>query len=57
VRDAVIDFMKSRNIPLTRDNYLDFAYLGNPPEELDAEEESQIPKALLTDEDEAPESE
>ncbi len=52
-KDAVIEEMIKRGVPLTRDNYLDFAYLGNPPDELDAEEESQIPKALLTDEDEA----
>jgi hypothetical protein len=57
MKDAVVDFMVKRGIPLTRDNYLDFAYLGNPPEELDAEEESQILTELLTDEDEAPESE
>ncbi len=52
MKDAVIEEMKRLRIPLTRDNYLDWAYFGNPPEELDAEEESQIPKILLTDETE-----
>jgi hypothetical protein len=32
------------NIPLTRENYLNLAYLGNPPEELCAEEESMLPE-------------
>ena len=50
--DIVLDKMKKENVPLTRDNYLAFAYLGNPPEELSAEEESQLPKEFQKDNDE-----
>jgi hypothetical protein len=41
--DAILDLMKRHNIPLTRENYLDIAYFGNPPEELDAEAEAELP--------------
>ena len=41
--DAILDLMKRRNIPLTRENYLDIAYFGNPPQELDAEAEAEFP--------------
>ena len=30
--------------PLTRQNYLNLAYLGEPPEELSAEEEAELPE-------------
>jgi hypothetical protein len=56
MKNAVVEEMKKLNVPLTRENYLDFAYLGNPPEELDAEEESEIPTELLTDESLTPAS-
>jgi len=42
--DGVLRFMKEHNIPLTRENYLDVAYLGNPPGELSAEEEAELPE-------------
>jgi hypothetical protein len=42
--DHTLEYMKKNNVPLTRENYLDYAYLGNPPEVLDAEEEAQIPE-------------
>src|SRR5215471_10816462 len=42
--DCVLDWMKRMGVPLTRENYLDVAYLGNPPEELSAEEESELPE-------------
>jgi hypothetical protein len=42
--DSVIEFMKRHNIPMTRENYLDVAYMGNPPEVLDAEEEYNLPE-------------
>jgi len=42
--DGVLRFMKQHDIPLTRENYLDVAYLGNPPEELSAEEEAELPE-------------
>ena len=42
--DAVLNYMKKHNLPLTREKYLEFAYLGNPPEELDAEQEAELPR-------------
>jgi hypothetical protein len=42
--DIVLDFMEKHNIPLTRENYLDVAFMGTPPEELDAEEELSLPE-------------
>jgi hypothetical protein len=44
--DIVIEKMKQLGVPLTRKNYLDFAYFGTPPETLSAEEEATIPKGL-----------
>ena len=49
--DIVLDKMKQLGVAPTRKNYLDFAYLGTPPEELSAEEEAMLPKGL-EDEDE-----
>jgi len=43
----VLDYMKKHNIPLTRENYLEIAYLGDPPEELGAEEEAEIPHEVM----------
>jgi len=36
--------MQEHKIALTRENYLDVAYMGTPPEELDAEEELELPE-------------
>ena len=52
--DGVLRFMKQHDIPLTRENYMDVAYLGNPPKELSAEEEAELPEQFQvwdTDED------
>jgi hypothetical protein len=40
---SILHFMHQHNIPLTRENYLDVAYMGTPPEHLDAEEEAELP--------------
>ena len=42
--DSFMRIMKRDGIPLTRENYIDFVYAGNPPEELSAEEEAQLPE-------------
>jgi hypothetical protein len=42
--DHVLDYMKKHNLPLTREKYLEMAYLGSPPEGLDPEEEAALPK-------------
>jgi hypothetical protein len=40
----VLEYMKKHNVPLTRDKYLELAYFGNPPEELSAEQEAELPE-------------
>ena len=50
MKSAVLEYMKQHNIPLTRENYLQINYMGNPPEKLDAEQEAEIP-AEITDRD------
>lgn len=42
--DAVLEYMKQKNIPLTRERYLNLAYFGNPPEKLTAEQEAELPE-------------
>ena len=51
--DIVLDKMKESKIPMTRENYLQLAYFGNPPEQLDAEEEAQLPEQFQLKEPEA----
>jgi len=41
--DIVLDKMRKMGVPETRENYLQFAYLGNPPRRLGAEEERELP--------------
>ena len=42
--DYVLEWMKKNNLPLTREKYLEMAYLGNPPAELSVEEELMLPE-------------
>ena len=42
--DVVLHTMEQHNIPMTRENYLEIAYFGNPPEVLDAEDEMNLPE-------------
>jgi hypothetical protein len=44
--DGLIDLMRRYNIPITREKYLELAYLGDPPMELSAEEEANLPAIL-----------
>jgi hypothetical protein len=44
--DGLIDLMRHHNIPITRENYLELAYMGEVPEELSAEEEANLPPEL-----------
>jgi hypothetical protein len=41
--DMVLRLMVEKGVPLTRQNYLDIAYWGNPPEEIGGEIEAEIP--------------
>jgi hypothetical protein len=38
--------MRHFNLPVTREDYLNLAYLGRPPEQLSAEEEADLPKEV-----------
>jgi hypothetical protein len=44
--DPILALMRYHNLPVTRQDYLNVAYLGHPPEELSAEEEADLPKAV-----------
>lgn len=46
MKSIVLEYMKKNNIPLTRENYLNINYMGNPPEELGAEQEFEIPEEI-----------
>lgn len=44
MRDAILSIMRKLGIPLTRENYIQLAYLGRP--QLDAEAEANLPDEL-----------
>ena len=44
--DPTVEYLEKHNTPVTRENYLNLAYLGNPPKELDAEQEAALPEEL-----------
>jgi hypothetical protein len=44
MRDATVEWMRANKIPLTRPNYLQVAYMGQPP---DSTEEIDFPVAIL----------
>lgn len=45
-KDGVLQFMRRHGIPVTRMNYLDFAYMGKLTVELSPEEEANLPPML-----------
>jgi hypothetical protein len=47
--DIVLDWMKKNDVPLTRENYLYVAYMGDEPD-LDAEGESMLPPEIRNEE-------
>ncbi len=46
--DGVLALMKRLNLPMTRDQYLELAFLGEIPDELGAEEEADLPEQFQT---------
>jgi hypothetical protein len=44
--DPVLKLMKSNSIPVTRENYLEVAYLGEAPDPLPAKLEAELPESL-----------
>ena len=51
--DIVLELMKERGVPLTRENYLHIAYMGDVPEEIGGEIEASIPQEIRDAEDTA----
>ena len=45
-QDFIVEYLQRKNIPVTRANYLEIAYLGAPPKRLCAEEEAELPRQL-----------
>jgi len=41
--DSILKFMNEHKIPSTRENYLEIAFMGTPPDELDPEDEAALP--------------
>jgi hypothetical protein len=47
--DCVLEYMRANGIEISRDNYLNLAYMGDVPE-LDAESESMLPPEIQNEE-------
>jgi len=47
--DIVVATLTQLGLPLTRENYLRFAYFGTVPEELSAKEELMLPRQFQLD--------
>jgi hypothetical protein len=45
--DGIVRLLEENDLEVTRANYLKIAYLGNPPKELDAEIEAELPEEEL----------
>lgn len=45
--DTVVALMKRFNLPMTKETYLELAYFGEPPEQIDAEVMANMPKEFL----------
>lgn len=48
--DQVVTWMRNLAIPVTRENFIEFNWLGNPPEPWTAEDEMQLPIYLQSSE-------
>jgi hypothetical protein len=44
--NGLLKWMRRHNIPITRENYLNLAYMGKPPAGLTLEEEEELPLEL-----------
>lgn len=45
-QDPILEKMLKMSVPFTRENYLKFAYFGDPPAQLGPEEEAGLPWSL-----------
>jgi hypothetical protein len=50
--DGTFTLLERMGLPVTRENYLRAAFLGNPPEELDGEVQAELPPGLQEPEEE-----
>lgn len=48
-KDTVLEFMERNGIELTRENYLQLAYMGEVPDEIDPEIEFSLPEMFQLD--------
>ena len=46
--DGVLALMQRLNLPMTREQYLELAFMGDMPKELGAEEEAGLPEQFRT---------
>lgn len=46
MKSPTLALLEESGVAPTRENYLNLAFMGNPPSRLDPEEEAQLPKAL-----------
>jgi hypothetical protein len=44
--DGLLKLMRGFNIPITREDYLNLAYMGEPPAALTPEQEEELPPEL-----------
>ncbi len=51
-KDIVLEKMKAEKLPMTRAQYLALSYLGNPPAQLSAEQEAELPEQFQQNEPE-----
>jgi hypothetical protein len=42
--DPVLRWMTENGVPLTRESYLNVAYMGDPPKTLGPEQEAELPE-------------
>lgn len=47
--DPVLALMREYGAEMTRENYLNWAFCGEPPAELSAEEEAELPRQFQID--------
>jgi len=50
ISDSTVESLNQLGLPVTRENYLRLAFMGNPPDEpLDGEIEAELPRFLQLD--------
>ena len=47
--EGLVNLMKVAGVPVTREHFLNLAYMGHPPEQLTPEQEEELPPSLRRD--------